>query len=63
MENTDFNVAQANPTFQKLAKEGIALSEYYGCAHPSEENYLCSCTGDIWGLNSDNFFHLPAKFV
>jgi acid phosphatase len=55
MENTDFDVASANPTFKKLTAKGLTLTKYFGCAHPFQENYMCSTRGNIWRLNSDDF--------
>ena len=59
----DYDTVTANPGFQKLMPQGITLTRSHGCAHPSEENYLCSTTGETWGLNSDDEYHLPDKYV
>lgn len=34
LENTDFSAAAASPTFQKLASQGILLTDYNGVTHP-----------------------------
>ena len=42
LENTDFSAAVGDPGFQKLASQGILLTNYNGVTHPSEPNYVAA---------------------
>lgn len=42
LENTDFPSSAASATFQKIAAQGILLTNYNGVTHPSEPNYVAS---------------------
>ncbi|WOO85657.1 putative acid phosphatase [Vanrija pseudolonga] len=59
LENTDFATAVADPTFQKLASEGILLTNYNGVTHPSEPNYIASIAGDFFGMPDDDNYYFP----
>ncbi|ORX33461.1 phosphoesterase family-domain-containing protein [Kockovaella imperatae] len=61
LENTDFAAAAASSTFQKLAAEGILLTNYNGVTHPSEPNYLAAVGGDFWGIGDDEFYAIPSN--
>jgi hypothetical protein len=39
-QNTDFDTAQASSSLQKLASEGILLTNYNGVTHPSEVSFF-----------------------
>jgi hypothetical protein len=59
LENTDFESAAASSTFQKLAKEGILLTQYNAVTHPSEPNYVAAMVGDFFGMADDDNWFLP----
>ena len=42
LENTDFDSAAASESFQKIAAQGILLTNYNGVTHPSEPNYVAA---------------------
>ncbi|KAL1405361.1 hypothetical protein Q8F55_008992 [Vanrija albida] len=59
LENTDFATAANDPTFQKLASEGILLTNYNGVTHPSEPNYFAALAGDFFGMPDDDNYYFP----
>ena len=61
LENTDYDDGLNDPNLSALAKKGITLSNYYGVTHPSEPNYVASIGGDYFGMDNDNFHHVPAN--
>lgn len=61
LENTDFESAASSATFQKLAKDGILLSQYHGVTHPSEPNYVAALAGDFFGMHDDAFYYIPSN--
>ncbi|KAB8339134.1 hypothetical protein FH972_022070 [Carpinus fangiana] len=61
LENTDFEKAKGDPNLAALAKQGVALSNYFGVTHPSEPNYMASVAGDNFGNDNDAFNKLPAN--
>ncbi|CZR53774.1 related to acid phosphatase Pho610 [Phialocephala subalpina] len=58
-ENTDYDLAAADPNFQFFAKKGITLSQNYAVTHPSEPNYMAAIGGDYFGLDGDPFTAVP----
>ncbi|TVY38918.1 Phosphate-repressible acid phosphatase [Lachnellula occidentalis] len=58
-ENTDFDMAAADPNFQFFAKKGITLLNNFAVTHPSEPNYMASVGGDYFGLDGDPFTQVP----
>ncbi|KAL3421338.1 phosphoesterase [Phlyctema vagabunda] len=58
-ENTDYDMAAADPNFQFFAKKGITLSNNFAVTHPSEPNYMAAVGGDYFGLNGDPFIAVP----
>ncbi|KAF4628201.1 hypothetical protein G7Y89_g9949 [Cudoniella acicularis] len=58
-ENTDYDMAAADPNFAFFAKKGITLSNLCAVTHPSEPNYMAAVGGDYFGLNSDPFTQVP----
>jgi len=63
LENTDYRVASSSPTFKKLAKQGIHLTNYLSLTHPSEPNYVASISGDFHGLSDDNYYNIPSNIT
>ncbi|KAJ5691954.1 Phosphate-repressible acid phosphatase [Penicillium macrosclerotiorum] len=61
IENTDFDTTAADKNFEKLAKEGILLTNYFAVTHPSEPNYAASAAGDNFGMDNDDFWQIPAN--
>ncbi|KAH8820550.1 acid phosphatase [Xylogone sp. PMI_703] len=60
-ENTDYELAAADPNFQFFAKKGITLSNLMAVTHPSEPNYMAAFGGDYFGLNGDAFTAVPSN--
>ncbi|TVY45515.1 Phosphate-repressible acid phosphatase [Lachnellula subtilissima] len=56
LENTDFDMASADPNLQWIASQGITLTNYKAITHPSQPNYIASVGGSthsvIWDLYS-----------
>ncbi|KKY18035.1 putative acid phosphatase [Phaeomoniella chlamydospora] len=61
LENTDYDMAVADPNLAWLATKGITLSNYFGTTHPSEPNYAAAISGDNFGMDNDNFNQFPAN--
>lgn len=55
LENTDYDTAEANPTFQKIQNmnNNRLLSNYFGVEHPSLPNYIASIAGSTFGIKDD----------
>jgi acid phosphatase len=58
-ENTDFDLAAADPNFQFFAQKGITLENLFSVTHPSEPNYMATFGGDYFGLDGDPFTQVP----
>ncbi|CAG8978381.1 hypothetical protein HYALB_00010400 [Hymenoscyphus albidus] len=58
-ENTDYDMAAADPNFQFFAKKGITLRNKFAVTHPSEPNYMAAVGGEYFGLDSDPFTAIP----
>ncbi|TVY22668.1 putative acid phosphatase [Lachnellula hyalina] len=58
-ENTDFDMAAADPNFQFFAEKGITLTNNLALTHPSEPNYMAAVGGDYFGLDGDPFIQVP----
>ncbi len=43
----------AAPTFDRLARRYVSLTDYHGVAHPSLPNYLALVSGSTHGISSD----------
>ncbi|KAJ6111481.1 Phosphate-repressible acid phosphatase [Penicillium sp. IBT 18751x] len=61
IENTDFDTTASDANFEKLAKEGILLTNYFATTHPSEPNYAASACGDDFGMDNDDFHQIPSN--
>jgi hypothetical protein len=61
LENTDYDEAVANPTFQKIhnRNNNRLLSQYFAISHPSLPNYLATIAGTTFGEDEDA---PPSKF-
>ena len=44
-ENTDYDMAAADPNFAFFAKKGITLENFFAVTHPSEPNYMAVVGG------------------
>jgi acid phosphatase len=44
-ENTDYDMAAADPNFAFFAQKGITLSNLFSVTHPSEPNYMAVVGG------------------
>ncbi|KAG0647880.1 Phosphate-repressible acid phosphatase [Hyphodiscus hymeniophilus] len=58
-ENTDYDMAAADPNFAFFAKKGITLENLFAITHPSEPNYMAVAGGDNFGLDGDIFTQVP----
>ncbi|RDW88128.1 acid phosphatase phoa-1 [Coleophoma cylindrospora] len=58
-ENTDYDMAAADPNFKFFAEKGITLANNFGLTHPSEPNYMAAVGGDYFGLDGDPFTQVP----
>ncbi|KAH8674306.1 acid phosphatase [Xylariales sp. PMI_506] len=61
LENTDYDLAAADPNLAWLAERGITLTGYHAVTHPSEPNYVASHGGDYFGMDNDDFNQIPAN--
>ncbi|RDW60714.1 acid phosphatase phoa-2 [Coleophoma cylindrospora] len=54
LENTDYDLAAADPNMQAIAAQGITLTNYKAITHPSQPNYIAAVGGQtnwvIWDL-------------
>jgi acid phosphatase len=57
----DVKQAANNTDLEWLASQGITLSNYWAITHPSQPNYCAVVGGDTFGLDSDDFFQIPAN--
>ncbi|PSS18502.1 hypothetical protein M430DRAFT_19095 [Amorphotheca resinae ATCC 22711] len=55
LENTDYDMAAADPNMQWIASQGITLTNYEAITHPSQPNYIAAVGGSTHGFTSDNF--------
>ncbi|KAI8083063.1 phosphoesterase family-domain-containing protein [Halteromyces radiatus] len=62
-ENQDFDVVNALPTWQKLAKEGILLDNFNAITHPSEPNYVAAAGGSNFGIDNDDYYNIPKNIT
>jgi len=58
-ENTDFDLAAADPNFAFFAEKGVVLENLFSVTHPSEPNYMAVMGGDYFGLDGDQFLQVP----
>jgi len=58
-ENTDFDMAAADPNFAFFAEKGVVLENLFSVTHPSEPNYMATMGGDYYGLDGDPFTQVP----
>jgi hypothetical protein len=47
----------AAPTINQLAQTYGLATNYYGVSHPSEPNYVALGGGNLFGVNSDNYYY------
>ncbi|MCL1124104.1 alkaline phosphatase family protein [Shewanella surugensis] len=64
-ENQYRSYVMQNDYMRNLAAQGIALTNSYGVMHPSQTNYIASISGELCGVNDDNFPtpYLPQKTI
>ena len=55
LENTDYETAESNPTFQEIQNlnNNRLLSQYFAVEHPSLPNYLATIAGTTFGVKDD----------
>lgn len=58
-ENTDYDMAAADPNFKYFAEKGQVLENLFCVTHPSEPNYMATAGGDYFGLDGDPFTAVP----
>ncbi|ORY00906.1 phosphoesterase family-domain-containing protein [Clohesyomyces aquaticus] len=61
LENTDYDTAARNSDMKWLATQGILLTNFWALTHPSQPNYLAAVGGDTHGLDTDDFYAVPAN--
>ncbi|KAL4787625.1 phosphoesterase family-domain-containing protein [Aspergillus varians] len=61
LENIDYSAASTDKHLAKLAKKGLALTNFWALTHPSEPNYCASASGDTFGMDNDNFNQIPTN--
>ncbi|KXG47042.1 Phosphoesterase [Penicillium griseofulvum] len=59
LENIDYDDSAADTNMQWLASQGILLTNFYAVTHPSEPNYCAAAGGDTFGMDNDDFKHMP----
>lgn len=52
-ENQFRTPVMENPFMNKLARAGASMTNYFGCFHPSQTNYLASVAGEVCGITND----------
>jgi hypothetical protein len=52
-ENQYRSYVTANPFMRKLARAGLDLTNYFGCFHPSQTNYIASLAGELCRVTND----------
>ncbi|KAL2069569.1 hypothetical protein VTL71DRAFT_14248 [Oculimacula yallundae] len=61
LENTDFDMAAADPSLAWIAKQGITLTNYRALTHPSQPNYIASVGGSLHWVLLDFDIHINPK--
>ncbi|OZJ06558.1 hypothetical protein BZG36_00483 [Bifiguratus adelaidae] len=61
LENNDYSTVAALPAYQKLAEQGILLTNYNAITHPSEPNYVAAAGGSNLGITDDAYYSIPAN--
>jgi acid phosphatase len=59
-ENHDASAVMPNPWFAALARQGAALTDFHGIAHPSQPNYIALFSGSTQGVTDDGTYDLSA---
>lgn len=52
-ENQYRSYAMQDPFLAKLARAGMNMTNYFGCFHPSQTNYLAALAGEVCGVTND----------
>lgn len=52
-ENQYRSYVLQHPYMQKLAKAGCNMTNYFGCFHPSQTNYVASLAGELCNVSND----------
>jgi hypothetical protein len=63
LENSDVDSTLSLSHFNRLAKKGAFLSNYYGITHPSQPNYIAMISGSTQGVDSNSNASLPMKHI
>lgn len=53
LENQYRSYTLQNPFMNKLRSAGMDLTNYFGCFHPSQTNYVASLMGEVCGITND----------
>lgn len=54
LENTNYEMARAQPFFSELAQKGALLTQYFAITRPSQPNYLALVSGSTFGVDNSN---------
>lgn len=53
-ENQYRSDAMQDKFLTKLASAGMNMTNYFGCFHPSQTNYLAALAGEVCGITNDD---------
>ena len=56
----DYSTVSPISTYQSVAAQGILLTNYNAITHPSEPNYIAAVAGTNFGIDSDDYYDIPA---
>jgi hypothetical protein len=59
-ENHDAAAVMPDPWFAAFARQGAALTNFHGIAHPSQPNYIALFSGSTQGVADDGTYDLSA---
>ncbi|KAG0289846.1 hypothetical protein BGZ96_006682 [Linnemannia gamsii] len=62
LENTDYDLANSDPTLRSLFKSGVVLNNFHGVTHPSQPNYLAAIAGDYFDYDDDGTHNLDTSY-
>ncbi|KAG0375625.1 hypothetical protein BGX24_008859 [Mortierella sp. AD032] len=62
LENTDYDLANSDPTLRSLFSSGVALNNYHGVTHPSQPNYFAAIAGDYFDYDDDSAYNLDTSY-
>ena len=52
-ENQYRSYVMQHPYMEKLARAGCNMTNYFGCFHPSQTNYVASLAGELCNVSND----------